>query len=972
MSNEDFLAHNGIEIDADVMADPEFLEHIGILRRSGRYPWGSGENPFQRSKSFKAYYDQWKADGLSDKDIHELINAHLQSTAKPGEYVKFKSTDLRDAIGISTEKIRDENIARAHQLKAQNNSNIAIAKIMGTRESTVRGWLKESEGIREGTIRHTAERIKQELEKKEFLDVGAGNNLHIGVHKTKFNIALAHLRDEGYGIWTVKLPQGGTGEMTNIRVLTKPDVTWKQARDAVFEGKLRTMAFQSDDNGQTFSKSADRPVSVDLKRVDVRWAKDGGKDMDGVIELRRGVDDISLGANKYAQVRMAINGSHYLKGMAIYADDLPKGVDIRFNTNKNPDDPDVVKEAGKSGDLKLGAMKPMKIDNRTGKIDLDAPFGSTTYQKTYKDAKGKEHTSALNMVYEEGRWDSWSRNLSSQMLSKQSLKLATDQLGIARKEREKEFKEIQSLTNPLVREKLLKEFAEAADSSSVHLKAASLPRQASQVLLPITSLKRDQIYAPNFEHGEKVVLVRHPHGGPFEIPELTVNKNNRQAIRIMGGAKDAVGIHPSVAEQLSGADFDGDTVVVIPNNTRKIKTAKPLPELDGFEPKIQYRERPGMTYMTKKNTQTEMGKISNLITDMSVRNAPMHEIARAVKHSMVVIDAEKHKLNYKQSELDNNIKELKAKYQGKSNAGAATIISRASSKFDVPHQKPRTQKTGGPPIDPATGKKVFVPTGEMTTRKVVDKKTGEVTYQEVPKTSKVKRMSYVDDARQLLSGGKMTDPVTPDRGQPIERIYADHANAMKNLANEARREMLAIPKVHQNAQAKQLYAKEVASLDAKLKIAQRNAPLERRAQSIARGLTQARIDADPSLDKDAKKRIQYKSLDEARQITGARKQKIGDPDPNHPDDPTKNTLSKREWDAIQAGALSATKVREILANANMDRVRELAQPRARTSLTPGQLARARNMEASGRSPTEIAEALGLPRSTVVDNLKAEG
>src|SRR5690606_19993621 len=104
------------------------------------------------------------------------------------------------------------------------------------------------------------------------------------------------------------------------------------------------------------------PKSIDPKRIEVRYAEDGGADMDGVIQVRRGVDDVSLGGAKYAQVRIAVGDTHYLKGMAMYTDDLPDGVDLRFNTNKSD-----------KGD-KLAAMKPLKDDP-------DNPFGATISQR---------------------------------------------------------------------------------------------------------------------------------------------------------------------------------------------------------------------------------------------------------------------------------------------------------------------------------------------------------------------------------------------------------------------------------------------------------------------------------------------------------------------------------------------------------------------------------------------------------------
>lgn len=925
--------------------ESEELQHIGIRRRSGRYPWGSGNNPYQRSKDFKAYYEDLKSQGFKDTDIAAMINEI--SMAKGGG--KFTTTDLRAAISISTEEIRNDNIARAQYLKDHRQmSNVKIAKEMGTGEATVRGWLKDSEKMKANSVRATADAIKEHIESgKDFLDVGKGNNLHMGVATSKFDTAVAMLKDEGFTVHNIKVPQVGTGEMTNFKVLTKDTVPWKDAREAVFAGQVKTIAAQSDDGGLSFIKPPKaKPVSVDLDRVVVNWDEDGGTQMDGVIEIRRGAEGLDLGASKYAQVRVAVNGTHYLKGMAIYADDLPAGTDIRFNTNKSKSDPNI------NGD-KLGAMKEMKKG--------DNPFGATTYQKMYVDKDGKTKVSALNIVNEEGSWDKWSRNLSSQMLSKQSLALASTQLSKARKAREDEFKEIMSLTNPMVREKLLKEFAESSDAAAVHLKAAAMDRQATKVLLPMNSMRRHEIYAPGYNDGEKLVLVRHPHGGPFEIPELTVNNRNAIAKRIMGGARDAVGIHSSVAEQLSGADFDGDTVVLIPNDARRVKTQSPLKDLQGFEPKIQYREVSGMTRMTKDATQSEMGKISNLITDMTIRSATESEIARAVKHSMVVIDAEKHKLNYKQSEIDNDIKSLKAKYQGGPTAGAATLVSRASATARVPQQKLRSFKTGGPPIDPKTGKLVYVPTGETRRRLVKTLPDGTKVYADEPKTTKGSRMEFVDDARRLLSGGSEKDSISSDRGQPIERVYADYANSMKDMANRARRELVAIQSPRQNKAAKAIYANEVKTLDDKLKIALRNAPLERRAQAVANALAKSRIDSDPSLDKDDVKKIRYQSLQDARDITGAKKVRIGTPD-------TLSAITAREWEAIQSGAVAATKVREILANADMERIKELAQPRPRTSLTAGQMARVRQMSASGKSPTEIASALGLPRSTVADNL----
>jgi hypothetical protein len=937
----------------------DFLAHYGIARRSGRYPWGSGDDPYQRSRQFKAYMDEMKSKGLTESEIAKGLTDYAnRGITDPRQKITVKSTDLRGATSSATDYIFAENQARAYRFKEKNMSNVAIAKAMGTNESTVRGWLKQSQDIKEGSLRATANALKAELENKPFLDVGKGTELYLGVADSKLRSAISMLKDEGYKIHYMDAPQLGTDKQTKLRILTKGDKEWKDVNQARLEGRIQNVQSQSDDGGLSFRTAKELPTSINSKKLQVRYDEDGGTQMDGVIELRRGVEDLSLGDKRYAQVRIAVDGTHYLKGMAMYADDLPPGVDIRFNTNKKKTDPAIIKDG------KLGALKPMKTvkdDQGNESIDPANPFGATTKPRLYTDKNGKEKQSPLNLVNEEGSWDAWSKSLSSQMLSKQPLSLASKQLAETQKRKRDELDSIMKMTNPVVRQKLLDEYADSTDAAAVHLKAAAMPKQSSHVILPMNSMRPNEIYAPNFKDGDRVALVRYPHGGPFEIPELTVNNRNAQAKRILGNAKDAVGIHHSVAEQLSGADFDGDSVLVIPNTDGKIKSRPPLAGLKTFDPKAEYKIAEGdtsTTRMTKKNTQTEMGKISNLITDMTIKGANASELERAVKHSMVVIDAEKHGLDYKRSERDNGISALKTEYQGGPRRGASTLISRASSTERIDRRIPRPATDGGP-IDPKTGKLVWVADPNAKYTKVttkINKRTGETVevVKEATRQTKGTKMEFADDARKLSSG------------TPMEEVYAAHANIMKDLANTARRESVALANgglPRQNKAAKAVYSKEVASLEAKLREAQRNAPLERQAQILGNALAKARIESRPDFDKDDIKKIKYQSLEEARIATGANKKKIGAPDAKG-----NSTLTDREWEAIQAGAFSSSRLKEILSNADMDRVKTLATPRARTSLTAGQMARAQQMLNSGRPMSEIAETLGLPRSTIVDNL----
>lgn len=891
------------------------LKHYGILRRSGRYPWGSGDTVEQRSKSFFDYLKEMLGMGLSESEIAEGLQLNLD------EQQKFTSTDLRATKSIARAELKAAEIARARTLREKGMSPTEIGKSMGKNESSVRALLKDGEQEKADILRTTAASLKRQVDEKKFVDVGSGNENYFGVSAPRLTTALAILKDEGYQVHRVKVDQMGTNHQTEYKVLCPPGTTQKEAWLNRYNIKFLTE--HSDDGGRSFL-GIQPPLSVDSKRIQVKYGEEGGKDADGLIYLRPGPDDLSLGKSSYAQVRIMVDGTHYLKGMAMYKDDLPPGTDIVFNTNKS------------STGNKLDAMKPIKDDP-------DNPFGSVVRQLGERDAEGHliKVTSAMNLVNEAGDWDDWNRNLSSQMLSKQSPTLAKTQLEKTYTDRKKDLDEIMALTNPAVRKKLLETYADDADAAAVHLKAAALPRQRTQVILPIENIKRDEVYAPNFRNGERVALIRFPHGGKFEIPELTVNNNHPTSKRLLGQAPDAIGIHSDVAKRLSGADFDGDTVLVIPNpvSNPKIKTMPGLEGLKDFDPQLRYPAVPGTTF--KGNKQQLMGDVSNLITDMTIQGANTTDLARAVRHSMVVIDAEKHNLNYKQSAIDNGIVQLKQKYQGAGNAGAATLISKRKSPLAVPERKPRPSAQGGP-INKETGELEFVPTGRTYTRTKVNKRTGEVTTETVPRVTKTTKLAEAKDAHKLSSGTKM------------EAVYADHSNRLKDLANQARKEAVNTKPIPWNESAKKVYANEVRSLDAKLKLAEENRPKERAAQILSNSILQAKKQANPDMDKAEEKKVRYLALEEARRRTKAKKQQI--------------EFTDREWEAIQAGAISNHKLSTILTNADTKKVRERATPKPNVLMTSGNTAKARRLLAAGKTQAEVADALGVSLTTLKNAL----
>ncbi len=879
----------------------EMLMHYGMPRRSGRYPWGSGDNPYQHSGDFLSRVEELKKQGLSETEIAKSMG--------------LTTTQYRTQKSLAKDERRALEVATAKGLREKGYSLNEIAEKMGyTNDSSIRSLLNENSEARMNQARKTAEFLKEQIDKKGMIDVGTGVERELGISKEKLNQALYILEMEGYPVYGGGVPQvTNPGKQTNIKVICPPGTEHKDIYN--FENVHSVTDYVSHDGGDTFDTFV-YPKSMDSSRLQIRYAEEGGVQKDGVVEIRRGVEDLSLGGSHYAQVRILVDDTRYIKGMAIYSDDLPDGVDVVFNTNK-----------------KLGTPKNDVLKKITD--DPENPFGSLIKaggQSYYIDANGQRQLSLINKRAEEGDWGEWSDHLPSQFLSKQSMTLIKKQLGLAAADKQAEYDEICSLTNPTVKKALLKSFADDCDSAAVHLQAAALPRQKYQVILPITTMKDNEVYAPNYKNGEQVALIRFPHGGTFEIPVLTVNNKQADARRILGNAKDAVGINSKVAERLSGADFDGDTVMVIPTGGKvKITSTSPLRGLEGFDPKAEYGPDTykGRTVKAMKNTQTEMGKISNLITDMTLKGATEDELARAVRHSMVVIDAEKHKLDYKQSEADNGIASLKKKYQGtvdedgRYHEGAATLISRAKSETSVLKRK------GSPIINPETGKQSYKEVYE----EYVDK-NGKTRV----RTQASTKMAETRDAYLLSSG------------TPQEEAYADYANKMKSLANQARKEMVSTEKIAYSASAKAAYQEEVDSLSAKLNVALMNAPRERQAQVIANASVAAKKQDNPDMTNGEIKKANQQALTAARASVGARRETI--------------KVTDREWEAIQAGAISENKLTQIINNVDIDDLRQRATPRSTTELSAAKVSKITSMNASGYSTAEIAEALGVSTSTV--------
>ena len=939
-----------------VMDDDELM-HYGMPRRSGRYPWGSGDDPYQHNNDFYNRVQEMKKNGMSEHDIAASLGI-VNDKGEPS------STLLRRDMTIAKEERRIYQVETAKRLRDKEGMGpTAIGKEMGLNESTVRSLLDAGSEAKMYQSRETADFIRKMIDEKGMIDVGTGVEKELGISKEMLEVALRRLDNEGYPIYKGGVPQvTNPGQQTNQRVICPKGTEHKEIYNFDKIHPLNEDQYISRDGGKTFEKKFTYPASMDSKRLAIRYDEDGGTMKDGIIELRRGVDDLSLGNSRYAQVRILVDGTHYLKGMAVYSDNMPDGVDVVFNTNK------------KKGTPMTSVLKEIKDDpdNPFGSLIKDANQGG---QYWYTDKKtGEKKLGLINKRADEGDWNDWADALPSQFLSKQALPMVKKQLDIAKSDKYAEFDEIKSLTNPTVKKHLLQKFADECDSAAVHLKAAALPGQKYHVIIPINSLKENEIYAPNYENGTKLALIRYPHGGTFEIPILTVNNKHAPARKLLGDdVVDAVGITSKVAERLSGADFDGDTVMCIPTHDKagkvKISNRPPLADLDGFDPKLAYgydkktvdkdgtehyyRNGREFKHMTKRGLQTQMGVISNLITDMTLDGgATDAELAAAVKHSMVIIDSYKHHLDYKESEIANNISALHKKYQGKASGGAGTIVSRAKGQDSVVKRQgtPKVNEKGKEWYDPSKpeGSLIYKDADDAHyTYKKVNKKTGEVITETGTRMQKTTKMANTDDAYTLVSAAR----------NPKELAYADYANSMKALANQARLEMVHTGKIEYSSTAKNTYKKEVDSLMVKLNQAQLNTTRERAAQRMANAEIQAKQKANPNMDKSEIKKASQQALSKYRDALGSISRRDRNID-----------ITDKEWEAIQAGAISENKLKQILDNTDVAKLRERATPRSTKSLSTSQINRIRAMS-STYTLEQIASKFNVSPSTISKYLK---
>lgn len=945
------------------------LKHYGVKRKSGRYPWDPSLH-LPKNYKFIEDRDEMKKRGLSDNEIAKQMG--------------LSTTVYRSKVTIAKEELKQYNMQRISKLQSEGMIIDDIAKTIGTTGQTVRNYLDEIKNPNKSARaqRVQTEAVAQTLEdavkRSKYIDVGKGVEIQMGISKEKLKSGLNALVESGeYEVHNLRIAQvTDKNNSTPVKVLTKKGVE----RSEIYKNmdKVRPVEEFAINGDARMFQQMERPKSIGWDRVHIRYAipegqkghgtNDDGAMMDGAMFLRPGVKDLNLGKASYAQVRIAVGDTHYLKGMALYGTEemfkgIPKGTDIIFNTNKtaNKTPQEVLKELKKNpeGGAPIDGPNPFGATVKRQNTLVDAK-GNPVYKPGVKDRFGNKvpQIGSVNIVNEEGDWGSWSKALSAQFLSKQPTTVVHERLKATMKQVQDEYESIQKVTNPVIKKQLMESFVSDLESKQVHMKAAAPKGFQGHVILPVPDMKENEVYAPNYKNGEKVVLIRYPHGGRFEIPELTVNNNSVARKMISKDSPDAIGIHPKVASKMSGADFDGDTAYVIPNNKGKFKSRDSLKELKNFDPNM-YADKPGtFTPITKRYQQTLMGVVSNLITDMTLQGAPSNEIARAVKHSMVVIDAEKHKLNYKRSAEENGIDALMKRYM--------THVDKVKYG-DLERYNPKTRRVDKV-IDPDKLKKDLTPGKEYTSASTIISrhKQSVITdgYQvEVPdpksKSGGTKMVWRNKKETYLVNMVKDANVFLGPNATKTEHHYADYINELKAFKNKVDSEMSGIKMPARDPKAAKIYAEEVLSMKDKVNQVKINRIKERQAQRMAEVSSKAEIarrSEDEVLKKDEISRIKQQALNKARSMVGAERTPV--------------TITDDEWDAVQSNAVSGTLLKELVSFMDDSQLKSLATPRANKQMTEARKSKAKALLANGYTIAQVAEALGVSSSTI-GKIKAE-
>ena len=97
-------------------------------------------------------------------------------------------------------------------------------------------------------------------------------------------------------------------------------------------------------------------------------------------------------------------------------------------------------------------------------------------------------------------------------------------------------------------------------------------------------------------------------------------------------------------------------------------------------------------------------------------------------------------------------------------------------------------------------------------------------------------------------------------------------------------------------------------------------------------------------------KYKQRQLVKARELVGAKREPIN--------------ITDREWEAIQAGAITSSKLSQIANYCDSDQLKQRVLPKTTQTLTPARENKAKAMASSGYTIAEIADSLGVSTSTI--------
>ena len=182
VSLTDYLAHYG-------------TPHEGATPHSGRYPFGSGEDPFAHPNDLLARISELSKKYDKETDIAKALG--------------MSTTELRKQRSLAKDEEKIANISKVRRLKDHGCSNLEIQRRTGIPEATVRNYLKDYALDRANLTNTVADKLEKEVKHKKYLDVGSGSEIEMGVSQSRFNTALAKLKEKGYYVDKIWVEQAG-------------------------------------------------------------------------------------------------------------------------------------------------------------------------------------------------------------------------------------------------------------------------------------------------------------------------------------------------------------------------------------------------------------------------------------------------------------------------------------------------------------------------------------------------------------------------------------------------------------------------------------------------------------------------------------------------------------------------------------------------------------------------------------------